>query len=372
MTQIMSSIPKPIFVDTVYWYQEPRIKWNYYEPQSTFATGIQDSGKSWQNVAHGTNYIAHGGRVMDCFGAENDSETLTYLQKDCPYRDSTLLLIGDDVDIESNGFPTRRLSEFNFRTDLKDYLVVTTDRMFFGSEDSHYMGLYKIFKMCVERRGWKEYENGRIIALIIREAWRVIYSQIRAGVSRNEQEAQYELKRLNYQRAHNGVAPLVDTQRYMDLMPSVRSTSNFKVIKGFGGECIPDEFDFLWKDTVLGADGYKLRHMPPYEFLVVTSWNGVAQGIVADCPWRKVAKGSDMLEYLGIRVQPRKKPEDVKPLTYVEEPVSEHDNHRRVIELRNSGRTFQQIATELGFSTTSNVSSHLKRHKEGRCSCEKS
>ena len=156
-----------------------------------------------------------------------------------------------------------------------------TDRIFYGSKKTHYEALGRIFQITKERRGWREGSRKKIIALVVREARKVIRSQMIAGMSRNEQDAQEEFIDLNNQRAHSGISPIVDTQRYMDISTSFRQLCNYRIIKGFGAQPIPEEFEFLFKPRLFGTNPNLLRNMPPDEFIALTSWNGVCRGVCA-------------------------------------------------------------------------------------------
>lgn len=369
----------PVFPVT--WLQSPKRGPTFNAPESYFTFGNPDTGKSNQNIAIMTNFLSNGHKGIDAWGSESGAEELGWFFS--PYKDKTIMIHGDDVEVDTH-FAKMPISKFSLDA-LKDYDMAVTTRELYGAgqegEYSHYGALAKVFNLCKTRKGWKSSGGGQVIVLMVREAWNVIYSQMRAGLSKDEQAAQMELKRLDKQRFHTGIAPLLDSQRYMDIDTSVRQLTNFRIIKGFGGQVIPDEFDFLFKPHLFGNTPWRLRNLPRDEFIMVTSWNGVATGLVDKVPWN-VHKGQDLVDLLGIIVHPPKVDEEKseqqrraeQPLPKREAPLPEErarEHHRRTMELHNQGRNYVQIAEELTKAGMPITYHTARLHVRGDCTCEK-
>src|SRR3990167_5728006 len=373
--QTLKVVPTPVV--TVWWLQPPYRGPTFNDPESFFIFGNPHTGKSNQAMAVAENYIAHGHQVIDPFGAENDSDVMVWYRS--PYKDRTIMIHGGDVQVES-AFPKISVDAFTLDA-VKDYDVVVTDRALYGSDYSHYAALARIFELCKKRKGWKQDGKGRIIAILVREAWNVIYSQIRAGASKDEQDAQREFIKLNNQRAHAGLAPIIDTQRYMDLSTSVRQLANYRVIKGFGGQVIPDEFDFLFKPSLFGNTPWLLRNLPPDEFLMVTSWNGVARGLVGKVPWA-INKGEDLIQELGIVVTPVKIKAEPEGKDVVSEEKVEKakrvptinetgmiEVHNAIVKLHNEGKNYVEIAKAMTLAGVPMSWFKARYHVRGECIC---
>ena len=101
--------PRPVAVFPFQWMQGPR-NWPTYEaPESFFAFGNPDTGKSNQAMAFATNFIDHGATAIDVHGADNDAETLVWLLS--PYKDKAAVVIGEDVEVE---MPFEKISISDF------------------------------------------------------------------------------------------------------------------------------------------------------------------------------------------------------------------------------------------------------------------
>ena len=227
---LASQKPIPTVVFPVWWRQGPRNWPDFKNPESFFIFGMVDYGKSNTAMALAENFLFEGGTIFDIHGADNDFETGVWLLS--PYKDRTAVVVGEDVDVEMP-FEKIRIGEFTMKK-AEEYDVILTDKMFFVRKKAHYSALGQIFTLCKNRRGWREGNKKKIVALLVREARKVIRSQLIAGTSRNEQEAQEELIDMNNQRAHSGISPILDTQRYMDVSTSFRQLANYRIIKGFG------------------------------------------------------------------------------------------------------------------------------------------
>ena len=359
------------------WLQGPRIGPQFRGPESSFVFGSTDTGKSRLLVRLSLMYRRHAyAKILDVFGAENDNESTVWLL--CPEsRDSTLCIIGNEVKVEGWDLTTP-IGDFTLEK-AKDYSVVITDRAFFGPLDDrkydnrYYAALAKIFELAKRREGQKQ-----LLVVMIREAWNVIYSQIKAGISRDEQQAQNEFRKLHNQRAHANLCTLIDTQRYTDLLAAVRTLADFRYIKGFGSQPIPDELDFLFKPWLFGSRSHRdwmMRNTPVDEFILLTKNNGVGYGSFANIPWH-IQKGYSPLKKLGITVS--LKPKEDTPEGGTQQPgpwgeavyvPSNNDQHLHMQELHEQGLSYKDIAARMAEEGVEISWQKVKYHIRGECGC---
>jgi hypothetical protein len=359
------------------WPQGPRIAPTFRKPESTFIFGDVDTGKSRLAVRLAMLYQARSNaQIIDAFGAENDSESTVWILRP-KTRDSTLMLVGDSVQIDGwdNVMP---ISQYTFES-TQDYSVVVTDRALFGPysekryDAAYYAALSRIFELAKRREGQR-----RLAVLLIREAWNIIYSQIRAGISRDEQYAMMEFRKMHSQRAHARMATIMDTQRYTDLSASVRTLVNYRYVKGFGAQPIPHELDFLFKPKLFGSLSgrtFMLRNTPRDRFVLITKNNGVAIGWYKDVSWH-VKKGNSPLKKLGITVSV--KPGETTPSDAGAAGAGGAQNddergrielHKKMAELREAGMGYEDIAKKLGEDGTPVSWTTVRYHLTGRCQC---
>jgi hypothetical protein len=357
------------------WYQGPMTGPNFKTAESSFIFASNHKGKSRLAVRLALKFRrVCDAQVMDAFGAENDSESAVWLL--CPEtRDKTLIVTGNEVQVE--GWDLKMpVGEFTLDK-VADYDVIVTDRAFFGPLDDkkwdyrYYAALSRLFELAKRREGQR-----RLLTLVIREAWNVIYSQIKAGISRNEQDAMMEFRKMHNQRYHANVAAIIDTQRYTDMAASVRTLCDYRYIKGFGSQPIPDELDFLFKPHLFGKQSrrdWMMRNTPIDEFIMLTKDNGVAGGWYADIPWH-IEKGFSPLKKLGITVSLKMKGEDDRAkndewqdATYI---PTNNDQHRRMRELHDQGFSYKDVAAKMTAEGIEMGWEKVRYHLQGKCACE--
>jgi len=251
------------------WLQGPRFKPTFTKAESSFIFGGVHTGKTRLAVRLALMFRKRANaQTIDAFGAENDSESCVWILNP-ETRDKTLLISGNEFKIEGwdNVMP---IGKFTLEA-AKEFEVIVTDRALFGPIDDrkwdfkYYAALARIFQLC----RWREGGN-RVINLVIREAWNLIYSQIEAGISRDEQAAMRSFRKMHNQRFHSRVAPTMDTQNYIELAKSIRTLTDFKYIKGFGDQEIPRSLTWIFKPLLLGRSYYLVRNTPVDEFIIIT------------------------------------------------------------------------------------------------------
>ena len=360
------------------WPQGPKVGPNFHSPESTFIFGSTDTGKSRLLIRIGIKFHNEANaQIIDAFGAENDSESTVWLLNP-KTRDKTVMITGDDVQVE--GWDLKiPISDFTLEK-AKDYDVVITDRALFGPFDDkkwdyrYYAALAKIFELAKRREGQR-----RLVALLIREAWNVIYSQMKAGISRDEQMAQNEFRKMHNQRHHANVAVVIDTQRYTDLAASVRTLTDYRYIKGFGSQPVPNELHFLYKPHLFSRFNgreWMMRNTPLNQFIVLTKKNGVGIGWYADIPWH-INKSHSPLKQLGITVslkqkeadEERKANDEWQGAVYV---PSQNDQHRRMAELKREGYGYKDIAKKFTDEGVVMTWQKVAYHMQKKCACEAS
>jgi hypothetical protein len=356
------------------WLQGPHFKPSFVRAESSFIFGTTDTGKSRLLVRLALMFRKRSdAQVQDAFGAENDSESTAWI--DCPEtKDNTAFIVGNEVKVDGwdNCIP---VAEFTLEKAAK-YDVIVTDRSLFGPldddkwENRYYAALARLFQLNKKREGGP---RARIIAFTIREAWNVIHSQMEAGISRDEQAAMRQFRKLHNQRYHSKVAALIDTQRFTDLSASVRSLTDYRYIKGFGSMPIPDELDFLFKPWLFGGRrDWLVRNTPIDEFILLTFKNGVGRGFYADIPWH-IAKGYSPLRQHNIVVtlKPKEGGEvNRDPWADAKYLPSNNDLHRRMIEFHNEGLSYKDIAYRMENEGIPMSWQKVKYHLRGQCSCE--
>jgi hypothetical protein len=357
------------------WFQGPKVGPSFDSAESSFIFGSTDTGKSRLAVRLALKFRKTcNAQIVDAFGAENDSESSVWLLYP-EARDKTLIITGNEVDVQGWDL-TMPVAEFTLEK-AADYDVIVTDRAFFGPvydkkwDYRYYAALSRIFELAKRREGQR-----RILALVVREAWNVIYSQIKAGISRDEQAAMMEFRKLHNQRAHAKVAAIIDTQRYTDLAASVRTLTDYRYIKGFGSQPIPSELDFLFKPHLFGWQSRRdwlMRNTPIDEFIVLTKKNGVGYGWYADIPWH-IEKGFSPLKKLGITVslkvkEGEKRDDEWQGATYI---PTNNDQHRRMQELHDQGFSYKDVAEKMTAEGIAMSWTKVRYHLQGECACEQS
>ncbi|MDE1854406.1 MAG: hypothetical protein KGI38_11765 [Thaumarchaeota archaeon] len=364
------------------WLQGRRAEFvDWSLPWAFYNVGDVDQGKMGADIAEATNYLAESPyyRVRDLFGSDNDSESLTWFKS--PYKDETAAIV-DDSWAGEMPFPTIRVSDFSIAK-ANQYRVVVTDRMLFRNEAVHYSSLGRIFQMFRDRRGYKQETGKPIIALIVREARKVIMAQLRANMTKDQQEAEYVFADMNAQRAHSGIAPIVDNQRWKGVHVDYRDLASYKVLKGFGPQVIPDELDWVFKPEFAMkwlSTPFRtrqtwpsfLRNMPVRQFVCLDRWNGVCHGVIGEIEWLKY-KGYDLAELLQIRpafdkpIEPEPKQGALTP--HAKEML---EMHRRIRELEAKGLNAKEITAqvELEGRKRRSVPGIFYHMTAGSCTCE--
>lgn len=362
------------------WLQGPNLGPTFASAESSFIFGSSDMGKSRLLVRLLLKFhIISNAQLVDAFGAENDSESTVHILNP-NLRDSTMMITGDQVKVEGWDL-CKPISEFSLES-AKDYNVIITDRALFGPmsdkkwDYKYYAALAKIFELYKRRTG-----QPRLAVLGIREIWNVVYSVIRAGISRDEQAAQIEFRKLHNQRYHSKVAIVADTQRYTDEAASVRTLHDYRYIKGFGSQPVPNELHFLYKPHLFGSipgrfrnpREWMVRNMPLDQFAILTKRNGVGMGWYSDIPWH-VKKGYSPLRQMGITVnlkqreadEERKANNDFQDANYI---PSNNDLHLKMKALHAEGYTYIDIAKRLSDAGIPTTDAKVKYHLTERCHC---
>ena len=370
------------------WPQPPKIEPQFKDAESSFIVGATHSGKSrllmrlvnrFQQKTLGLA-AKRRTKIIDAFGAENDSESCVHLL-DPKNRDTTAVIVGNEVIVEGldNVIP---VADFSLDK-IDDYSCIVTDRALFGPYDDekwdykYYAALARLFQLLKRRS-----DPSCLLVLCVREVWNLVYSVIKAGISPDEQKAQGEFRKMHNQRYHSRVGVVMDTQRYTDLAASVRTLVDYRYVKGFGAQPLPNELKFLYKPHLFGSipgryhnpREWMVRNCPVDQFILITRRNGVATGWFGDIPWH-IEKGFSPLKKLGVTVtlkqreddEERKANDERQGVQYLP-PVNEQ--HRRMLELKKEGYGHKAIAqkfTDEGvLMTWQKVAYHLRK----QCTCE--
>ena len=329
-------------------------------PWAFYNVGDVDTGKMAADIAEATGYLEESAhyRVVDVFGSDNDSESLIWgVSK---YKDEVAAIV-DDLWTGDAPFPVVKVGDFTIEK-VMEHRVIVTDRVLFRNMQSQEAALSRIFQILRDRRGYKQEPGKPIVALIIREARKVVWAQQRANMSRDKQEAEYVFADMNAQRAHSGVAPIVDNQRWMGVNIDYRDLATYRILKGFGPQNIPDELRFIFKPTVqlkwmmtpLRSTRQPwpdyLRVPPRRQFVCLDKWNGISQGVIGDIPWLKW-KGYDLADILGIRPAFEKPSEEPRKKELTPGAKDRLEKHRRIREMEGKGLNAKDIAQELQVET---------------------
>lgn len=365
------------------WPQGPRIPPRFSSAESSFIVGSTHRGKSRLLMRLAKKFQRKGKiKLYDAFGAENDSESCMWLL-DPEYRDSTAIIIGNEVKVEGwdNVIPIQ-----NFTLEkVKDYSVIVTDRALFGPyserkwDQKYYSALARIFD-SLNRRA----DQTDLNVLCVREVWNLVYSVIKAGISRDAQEAQDEFSKMHRQRYHSNVATIMDTQRYTELAASVRTLVDYRYFKGFGAQPIPAELHFLFKPHLFGSipklwknpRERMVRGMPIDQYILLTKDNGVALGWYADIPWH-LKKGFSPLRKLGITVTLKQREEDTERKVNdawqeAKRLPSNNDLHKRMVEMKAQGQPYKTIAQKLSDEGIPTTWQKVQYHLRNVCACNSS
>ena len=384
------------------WLQDPIQNPTFLEAESSLILGSNNCGKSrflmrlLMMFRLRNHQLGRKVRIIDCFGARNDAESTNHFLNPAT-KDTTCAIVGDDVQVEGLQHVVK-ISDFSIE-DLTKYEIWVTDRRFFGpnkpSELSakcnarYYSALAHIFKECQEREDPTE-----LVVLAMREIANVVYSINKAGISRDQQQAQEEFRSMHSMRYHAKIACVMDTQRFTDSLASVRSLADFVYLKGFGRQPIPHELSYLYKPHLFGDDpkrgwlnprNYMMRNIAIDQFIMLPPSNGVAIGWFGDIPWH-IKKGMSPLKKLGVKVtMAPKEPSGPKEPQAPENPLDNeykgaayvpttNELHRLMLTVRNdpklnnpSYKTIAEIMTERGIKISWHaVAYHIGKH----CACE--
>ena len=381
------------------WLQDPIQNPTFLEAESSLILGSNNCGKSrflmrlLMMFRLRNHQMGRKVRIIDCFGARNDAESTNHFLNPAT-KDTTCAIVGDDVQVEGLEH-TVSISDFSIE-DLTKYEIWVTDRRFFGPNKPpevsakcnarYYSALAHIFKECQERE-----DPSELVVLAMREIANVVYSINKAGISRDQQQAQEEFRSMHSMRYHAKIACVMDTQRFTDSLASVRSLADFVYLKGFGRQPIPHELSYLYKPHLFGDDpkhgwlnprNYMMRNIEVDHFIMLPPSNGVAIGWFGDIPWH-IKKGMSPLKKLGVKVtlKPKEETNEVKSGNPLENEFkgavfvpSPNELHRLMQQVKNDPKLndppYKEVArilTERGIKTSwQTVSYHMGK----RCACE--
>ena len=363
------------------WPQGPRIPPTFDTAESSFIVGSTHKGKSRLLMRLAKKFrLKNKIKLVDAFGAENDSESCMWLL-DPENRDKTAIVTGNEVEVE--GWDNKiRIEDFTLEK-CKGYETIVTDRALFGPysdkkwDHRYYSALATIFDVLKRREGQND-----LYVLCVREVWNLVYSVIKAGISRDAQEAQDEFRKMHSQRYHSKIAVVMDTQRYTDLAASVRSLVDYRYFKGFGAQPIPNELHFLFKPYLFGSipkiwrnpREWMIRNCPIDQFILLTKDNGVGLGWFADIPWH-IEKGYSPLRQLGITCtlkereddDQRKANDDIQSAKYI---PSNNDLHTKMLKLKADGLSYQKIANKFKDAGIPMTWQKVQYHLQSKCACQ--
>ena len=363
------------------WLQGGRgrlVDWS--QPWSFYNVGDVDQGKMGADIAEFMNYLAESKyyKGADVFGSDNDSESLIHFKG--PYKDETAAIVDDSWTGEIP-FPTIRVSDFSLEA-MAGYRIVVTDKVLYRNQAVHESALSRIFQVFRDRRGYKQELGQPIIALIVREARKVVMAQAKSFMSEDKKEAEYVFADMNAQRAHSGIAPIVDNQRWMGVNIDYRDIAAYKVLKGFGPQVIPKELRWVFKGRValkwlitplktIRSWPTQLRNMPVREFVCLDKWSGISHGVIEEIDYLRY-KGYDLADILGVRPEFSKAAEEPKQKTLSTHAKEMLELHKRVREMEGHGLNAKDIAAQLEIETGRRMTApgvyyHMT---PGRCSCE--
>jgi hypothetical protein len=292
-----------------------RIKWVYGGDDGPFLTGAKDlpwparnrathrivgaryrgKGALGEDLFFG--YVTHGSTGYD-FGAAESLENLTLLLS--PFKESVTLVHGDDVKLvfDKKEYPTIAISKLDPRTTPAEHIYVSNSWLF-SSERSQFHS-YGRFHDLMEKRA--NYGWDRVDVLFIREIEKYLTSirYRRTATEEERQDAEKAFRRFYNESYHSGFSLILDSQREVEAMKSIRDQGEYAYYKNMGGMPIPERIYWIMRDDTAQVHLGMLKHLRPDQFVVVSDNDSVGFGRNSLPSWH-ITRGAKLLRDLGIR-----------------------------------------------------------------------
>lgn len=329
----------------------------FKEPVSYMAFGIRGSGKSTLLEHIALQFLKNNCPVLDLFGSR-DGEGLAWLRSPEAKNLKILLLHGDNTSIASS-WDSKRVSDFTAE-DFDKYDLVISSSPLYSSQNEEYRGVNKVIDKVYGRNVWT-----RPCYLIVREAANLFYSRLK--VSPDQIVAKGEVVYFIREARHSGFSLGLDTQKITSIDSDIRITIDFFFFKSLGIVGLPDDFRFLYSTY----QPLRLQKMDNEYFILLTRTGSHGVGSFPYHGWHKVP-GEPLLRNLGIDVSHGDELVENRPNYIVGDLL-----HSALIELRNGGDSYNQMAEKKGISK-STAYSHVEYHNKkvntsGVCDkCERS
>jgi hypothetical protein len=247
-----------------------------------------------------------------------------------------LILHGPDVKIEfeEGGIPAKlhavgrcdkkSITEFSHQ-DMENYDIILSTTLMYSSPTSENFHLDRIVELMMLRPYWN-----RLCYNLVLEAADLFFSRLKTRFMANTRIKEDAASLLRKVR-HQGIALCLDTQRYMDIDKSIRTSVDFTFLKTQGVERLPPELEWIYIYVTLA----RLMHLPRSDAIVVSKEGSLGSLRFKPIPWHKLP-GEDMLSLFKIKREVLKAYEIRTELSPLE--------HFEIINLYKHGASMVQIA----------------------------
>jgi hypothetical protein len=230
------------------------------------------------------------------FYAAEDLESLTQLDKECPYHKNVTLVHGSNVKLRCN-YQTMRMKDLDPSKSRPGQVFITC-AAFYLNDYERYAALLHFTKLLRFRAqmGWDH-----ISVLFIREAQEYVQSQIKTNQARSQKEAGDDFIKFHNQAYHSGVAVILDSQRDVEVAKNVRELNTFRYFKNMGAMEIPESIHWIRSESKAEFNLESLKYLRNDQFLIITNQSSVGLGTFQMPPWH-INRGDPLLQKYNITI----------------------------------------------------------------------
>jgi hypothetical protein len=261
-----------------------------------------------------------------------------------------LLLKGPGVDLRGCCWDVKNADDVTVQDFDRYDLVISSPPLYLGM-DQEYTLLAMVFDRLYTRRlRWR-----RLIFALLREASGFFYSRLR--LLEDQAAAKTQGVFMLREMRHCGLSVGLDAIRLLDLDASVRSVSDFLVLKAHGPMNISHELRWIFRYFTPAS----IMAMPPDRFAIITRTGAVGYGTFEMPSWHKRLR-EDILKAVGIQIEYGDVPKEAKGRgTYI--TVGDQEHSRIVSLYLDQGLSMMQIAKQLERSSAT-IKNQLDMHNE--------
>lgn len=261
---------------------------SFHRPHTYFILGVRGSGKSSLLEHLGELYLEEGHSILDLFGSR-DGENLAWLKSPWAESKKTLLICGDNVDVEAQ-WDVKNVSKVKLE-DFEKYDILISSSPLYSTPSDEFQQVARLTDLMYKRMSWK-----RIIYVIVREASNLFYSRLK--VADNQTSAKAEMIYLIREARHMGVALGLDTLKYTSIDIDIRAVTDFLIFKSQGIMGFPRDLNWIYGYV----EPHATRRMPPENFIILSQSGSLGLGAFPKIQWHKQER-ENILHSVGIQLE---------------------------------------------------------------------